>query len=237
MHRESVLGDPDAREVGAALDAEWRERWHQALLLGDRPRARTPTSTPRPTCSPRSSGDCSSSTSTGHERPIDHRIRDLAGRARSRARRRRRREPCPPRTRRASKRRIVAHDTLVAVIAGMFLASLDGTIVATAMPTVIGDLHGIDHYAWVFTAYLLAGDRVDPALGPARRHVRPQAHLPARHDHLPDRFRPLRRVELDDPAHPLPRACRASVPGACSPSRRRSSPTCTPSSSVRGSRR
>jgi AcrR family transcriptional regulator len=34
MHRESVLGDPDAREVGAALDAEWRERWHQALLLG-----------------------------------------------------------------------------------------------------------------------------------------------------------------------------------------------------------
>jgi AcrR family transcriptional regulator len=34
MHRESVLGDPDAREVGAALDAEWRARWHQALLLG-----------------------------------------------------------------------------------------------------------------------------------------------------------------------------------------------------------
>jgi AcrR family transcriptional regulator len=34
MHRESVLGDSDAREVGAALDAEWRERWHQALLLG-----------------------------------------------------------------------------------------------------------------------------------------------------------------------------------------------------------
>ena len=38
----------------------------------------------------------------------------------------------------------------------MFLAALDSTIVATAMPTVIGDLHGIDHYAWVFTAYLLA---------------------------------------------------------------------------------
>ena len=38
----------------------------------------------------------------------------------------------------------------------MFLAALDSTIVATAMPTIIGDLHGIDHYAWVFTAYLLA---------------------------------------------------------------------------------
>ena len=34
MQRESVLGDPDARAVGTALDAEWRERWHQALLLG-----------------------------------------------------------------------------------------------------------------------------------------------------------------------------------------------------------
>ena len=34
MHREASLGDPDAREVGAALDAEWRERWHPTLLLG-----------------------------------------------------------------------------------------------------------------------------------------------------------------------------------------------------------
>ena len=36
-------------------------------------------------------------------------------------------------------------------------------------------------------------DRVDPALGPPRRHVRPQAHLPARHDHLPRRLGALRR--------------------------------------------
>jgi len=34
MHHEASLGDPDAREVGATLDAEWRERWHQTLLLG-----------------------------------------------------------------------------------------------------------------------------------------------------------------------------------------------------------
>jgi EmrB/QacA subfamily drug resistance transporter len=53
-----------------------------------------------------------------------------------------------------SKRRIVL--TTAGAIAGMFLAALDSTIVATAMPTIIGDLHGIDHYAWVFTAYLLA---------------------------------------------------------------------------------
>jgi AcrR family transcriptional regulator len=34
MHREASLGDPDAQVVGAALDTEWRERWHQTLLLG-----------------------------------------------------------------------------------------------------------------------------------------------------------------------------------------------------------
>jgi AcrR family transcriptional regulator len=34
MHHEASVGDPDAREVGAALDAEWRERWRQTLLLG-----------------------------------------------------------------------------------------------------------------------------------------------------------------------------------------------------------
>jgi AcrR family transcriptional regulator len=34
MHREASLGDPDARAVGAALDTEWRARWHQTLLLG-----------------------------------------------------------------------------------------------------------------------------------------------------------------------------------------------------------
>jgi EmrB/QacA subfamily drug resistance transporter len=53
-----------------------------------------------------------------------------------------------------SKRRIYL--TTAGAISGMFLAALDSTIVATAMPTIIGDLHGIDHYAWVFTAYLLA---------------------------------------------------------------------------------
>jgi EmrB/QacA subfamily drug resistance transporter len=55
--------------------------------------------------------------------------------------------------------------TLVAVTAAMFLASLDGTVVATAMPTVIGDLHGLDHYAWVFTAYLLAEIATIPLWG------------------------------------------------------------------------
>jgi EmrB/QacA subfamily drug resistance transporter len=54
---------------------------------------------------------------------------------------------------------------LIAVTSAMFLASLDSTVVATAMPTIIGDLHGLDHYAWVFTAYLLAEIATIPLWG------------------------------------------------------------------------
>ena len=64
---------------------------------------------------------------------------------------------------RLSKRSIVL--TTAAVISGMFLAALDGTVVSTAMPTIIGDLHGIDDYAWVFSAYLLAEIATIPLWG------------------------------------------------------------------------
>ncbi|MBO0804775.1 MAG: MFS transporter, partial [Nocardiopsaceae bacterium] len=37
----------------------------------------------------------------------------------------------------------------------VFLAALDQTIVATALPTIVGDLHGVNHMTWVTTAYLL----------------------------------------------------------------------------------
>src|SRR6266487_6524396 len=37
----------------------------------------------------------------------------------------------------------------------MLLAALDQTIVATALPTITGDLHGLNHIAWVVTSYLL----------------------------------------------------------------------------------
>lgn len=38
---------------------------------------------------------------------------------------------------------------------GVLLAALDGTIVATALPTIVGELGGLDHLSWVVTAYLL----------------------------------------------------------------------------------
>ncbi|GAA1727518.1 MDR family MFS transporter [Isoptericola hypogeus] len=43
-----------------------------------------------------------------------------------------------------------------ALMASMFLSSLDQTIVGTAMPTIVGDLHGVEHQGWVITAYILA---------------------------------------------------------------------------------
>lgn len=64
---------------------------------------------------------------------------------------------------RLSKQRIIL--TTIAVMAGMFLASIDGTIVSTAMPTIVGELRGIDQYAWVFSGFLLAEIATIPLWG------------------------------------------------------------------------
>src|SRR5215510_5853046 len=45
------------------------------------------------------------------------------------------------------------------------MAALEMTVVSTAMPTVVGELGGIEHYAWVFTAYLLAATVTVPIYG------------------------------------------------------------------------
>lgn len=45
---------------------------------------------------------------------------------------------------------------IIAVGASTLVAALDQTIVGTVMPTVIGDLGGIERYAWVFSIYLVA---------------------------------------------------------------------------------
>ena len=45
------------------------------------------------------------------------------------------------------------------------LAALDGTIVSTALPTIVGDLGGLDHLAWVVTSYLLASTLSTPLWG------------------------------------------------------------------------
>jgi EmrB/QacA subfamily drug resistance transporter len=54
---------------------------------------------------------------------------------------------------------------LAAVILVMFFSALDQTVVATAMPVIIGDLQGFSLYAWVFTAYLMASAVTVPIYG------------------------------------------------------------------------
>src|SRR5690625_575523 len=44
---------------------------------------------------------------------------------------------------------------LASVMLGMFLAAIEATIVATAMPSIVADLGGFSMYSWVFSAYLL----------------------------------------------------------------------------------
>ena len=51
------------------------------------------------------------------------------------------------------------------LMAGMFLAALDQTIVSTALPTIVGELGGLDYYTWVVTAYLLTGTITPPLFG------------------------------------------------------------------------
>ncbi|HAX81041.1 MAG TPA: MFS transporter [Actinobacteria bacterium] len=48
---------------------------------------------------------------------------------------------------------------------GMFLAALDQTIVSTALPTIVGELGGLDHLSWVVTAYLLTSTASAPLYG------------------------------------------------------------------------
>ncbi|TFB75437.1 DHA2 family efflux MFS transporter permease subunit [Cryobacterium glaciale] len=47
----------------------------------------------------------------------------------------------------------------------MLLASLDQTIFSTALPTIVGELNGVDHMLWVTTAYILASTIMLPVYG------------------------------------------------------------------------
>ena len=54
---------------------------------------------------------------------------------------------------------------VVGVMTGMAIAALEATVVGTAMPTVIATLHGINHYSWVFSAYIVTSTVTVPIWG------------------------------------------------------------------------
>src|SRR5215468_11549939 len=55
--------------------------------------------------------------------------------------------------------------TVIGLMLGMLLAALDQTIVGTAMPRIVAELQGFEHYAWVTTAYMLTSTAGVPIFG------------------------------------------------------------------------
>jgi EmrB/QacA subfamily drug resistance transporter len=62
-----------------------------------------------------------------------------------------------------SRNRIIL--VTVGVMLSLFLASMESTVVATAMPTIVGQLGGLEHYSWVFSAFMLASTTTVPLFG------------------------------------------------------------------------
>src|ERR1700689_1356068 len=55
--------------------------------------------------------------------------------------------------------------TVAGVMIAMLMAALDQTIVGTAMPRIISELHGFEHYSAVITAYMVAATAILPIAG------------------------------------------------------------------------
>src|SRR5918994_3003514 len=72
-------------------------------------------------------------------------------------------ESTPPTPAALPKRQVLI--VFSGIMLGMLLAAVDQTIVATALPTITGELGGLDHLAWVVTAYLLAETVATPVYG------------------------------------------------------------------------
>ncbi len=54
---------------------------------------------------------------------------------------------------------------LSGTVLGMFLGALDQTIVATSLPAMVGELHGMEHMSWTISAYLLSATAATPIYG------------------------------------------------------------------------
>src|SRR5215211_9123465 len=62
-----------------------------------------------------------------------------------------------------SRKRIIL--VTAGIMLSLFLASMESTVVATAMPTMVGQLGGLEHYSWVFSAFMLASTTAVPLYG------------------------------------------------------------------------
>src|SRR5512137_1044093 len=54
---------------------------------------------------------------------------------------------------------------VIGILSSLFMASMESTVVATAMPTIVGQLGGLSIYSWVFAAFMLASTTTVPIYG------------------------------------------------------------------------
>ena len=115
----------------------------------------------------------------------------------------------------------MSRNRIILVTAGimlsLFLASMESTVVATAMPTIVGQLGGLEHYSWVFSAYMLASTTTVPLYGKTLRSLRPQASVHHCHGALPGRLGPVRAWPQHDRSSSSRAPCKGWAQAASCP--------------------
>src|SRR3712207_1768660 len=62
-----------------------------------------------------------------------------------------------------SRNRLIA--VTCSMMLSLFIASMEGTVIATAMPTIVSELGGIEIYSWAFSVYMLTSTTTVPVFG------------------------------------------------------------------------
>ena len=62
-----------------------------------------------------------------------------------------------------SRNRLIA--ITCAMMLSLFMASMEATVISTAMPTIVSELGGLEIYSWVFSIYMLASTTTVLILG------------------------------------------------------------------------
>ena len=106
---------------------------------------------------------------------------------------------------------------LIALMLSTALVAIDATVIATAVPSIVGDLGGFSQFPWLFSIYLLAQAVTVPVYGKLADVFGRKPVMLFGIGAVPARLGPLRRrLEHAGAAHRVPRACRASAPARSS---------------------
>ena len=92
---------------------------------------------------------------------------------------------------------------IAAIMLSLFMASMEATVIATAMPTIVGQLGGLSIYSWVFSMYMLTSTTTVPLYGKLS-DVYGATSLHGGNGLVPGRFGALWIVADDDAVGDLP---------------------------------